>query len=305
MVRRFLVVATALATIGFAGCWSLGVLPMSSVLAAYSRIASDSGVAVERGLAYGPNARHRLDVYRPASGGDAGPIVLFIYGGGWKSGERSMYGFVGSALAARGITTVIADYRLYPETPFPGFVEDGALAYAWVARSLAMPRGRPIVLAGHSAGAHTAALLALDRGYLDRLDASLPRPVALIGLSGPYAFDPTTWPSTQDVFAPAANAPDTARPVTFASNEAPPTLLMHGLDDETVRLFNMRELAAALTKAGVPVEALELKGLGHFGVVQAMARGFRWRAPVLERMVAFIEKYARETTVRAHSAGAR
>jgi acetyl esterase/lipase len=273
---------------------------LPAVQSLYSRIVADRGVAVETGVAYGPLRRHVLDIYRPANGGgDDGPIAVFIYGGGWRSGERATYGFAGAALAARGITTVIPDYRLYPEVMFPAFVEDAARAYAWVAAGLARNGGkrRPIVLVGHSAGAHTAALLALDvRRLADAGVVAEDRPAGLIGLAGPYAFDPTTYPTTKEIFAPALGSQD-ARPAAFAGAGAPPALLMHGLEDETVKISNMRTLAAALQSAGVPVRTLELGGIGHTGLVLAISRPFRWRAPVLAEIEAFVRSVTRHGRV--------
>ena len=85
----------------------------------YSMITADRGVSVERGISYGPNARHKLDIYRPTKDDNTGPIVIFFYGGRWSEGERAIYGFLGAALAAQSITTIIPDYRLHPEVMFP------------------------------------------------------------------------------------------------------------------------------------------------------------------------------------------
>ena len=206
-------------------------------------------------VAYGPGPRHRLDIYYPKEeAGRPSPVAMFLYGGSWRMGERAIFAFVGAALAKRGITAVIPDYRLFPETAFPGFVEDAALAYAWTYRHFASRGGaRPIALIGHSAGAHIAALLAFDAHYLAAQGADIPPPAAFVGLAGPYAFDPTRWRTTKDIFATAPNA-DAARPVAFASADAPPSLLMHGLDDDVVKLYNMRDLANALREKGASVE---------------------------------------------------
>lgn len=131
-------------------------------------------------------------------------------------------------------------------------------------------------------------MLALDRQFLDAAGPSLPKPAGLIGLSGPYAFDPTTWDSTAEVFAAYAGRADEARPVAFASAAAPAALLMHGVHDDTVRLFNTRELAAALSAKGVPVRKLEFDSIEHIGILTAIAWPFRWRAPVLEEIVRFV-----------------
>ena len=77
-------------------------------------ITSKSGFDQTLDIAYGPDPRHKLDLYTPArSAGDA-PAVIFFYGGTWMSGSKDDYLYIAAALTARGIVTVIPDYRLYP-----------------------------------------------------------------------------------------------------------------------------------------------------------------------------------------------
>ena len=110
----------------------LYMLPLQYFLSApsmgsfYSMLTADRGVAVERGVSYGPNIRHKLDIYRPINEAK-GPIAIFFYGGRWREGDRGIYGFVDAAMASRGITTIIPDYRLYPEVMFPAFQQDSAM----------------------------------------------------------------------------------------------------------------------------------------------------------------------------------
>lgn len=249
-----------------------------------SGLVSERGVAVERGLAYGPHARHRLDIYHGRAARPDAPLVLFFYGGGWTSGERGVYAFVGSALAAKGVTTVIADYRLYPEVRFPEFCHDAALAYGWVLEQ-ALAAGRRVVIMGHSAGAHIAALLVFDPVY--RSQRALPKPAGLIGLSGPFAFDPTSWPSTAAVFASAPTA-DVARPVVQALNgKGPPTLLIHGGADEVVHPVAVDMLADALRSVGTPVTTRIYPRIGHSGLIMTFAQPLRWRAPLLGDVLTF------------------
>jgi acetyl esterase/lipase len=252
----------------------------------FNLVASEPGIAVREGLSYGPDARRRLDVYEAASRPADAPVVLYLYGGGWREGAREKYRFLGTALAARGVTAIVPDYRLYPAVRFPAFVNDAACAYNWVCAHFG---GRPVVLMGHSAGAHIAALLALDPCYRARFAPRAPAPAGLIGLAGPYAFDPTTWGATRDIFAPAASHPEKARPVAQARRpDAPPSLLLYGLADATVARFNGLDLFHALAREGASARLIEYAGIGHVGIVTAIGRGLRWRAPVLRDALRFI-----------------
>lgn len=262
-----------------------------------SDLLAERNVSCEKSIVYGPHPRQCLDVYRPQAGRgpERRPVVLFIYGGGWTSGERGCYSFVGSALAARGITTVVADYRMFPEVRFPDFNWDAAGAYAWTARNLAVEGGRPIIVMGHSAGAHIAALIAYDRSYLRGQGPDLTAPAGLIAMSGPYAFDPTTWPTTKEIFATSAGSPDAARPIAHIGGHCPATLLIYGLRDDVVQPENGRELAATLTDHGVAARLIEYRNLGHIGPITSLLRLSRWRAPVLEECVAFVDQIAAST----------
>src|SRR3954471_10166956 len=119
-------------------------------------------------LSYGKEPRQSLDVYTPCGDPKHAPVVIFFYGGYWQWGSKSDYRFVGQALASKGFIAVLPDYRLYPRVTFPAFVEDGAQAVRWTRDHIARYGGDPnrLYLMGHSAGAHTAALLAVDPHYL-------------------------------------------------------------------------------------------------------------------------------------------
>jgi acetyl esterase/lipase len=81
---------------------------------------------------YGDGARQKLDVYAPPAASGL-PVIVFIYGGSWSSGDKSDYAFAGAALASQGFVTVIPDYGLVPEVRFPGFIEDCSRAVRWAA----------------------------------------------------------------------------------------------------------------------------------------------------------------------------
>jgi acetyl esterase/lipase len=242
-----------------------------------------------RGVSYGVMARQKLDVYSPKQGARA--IVLFIHGGGWVSGTRRHYPLLGHTLTRHGIACVVPNYHLYPSARFPSFVEDGARAFKWVHDHAVQIAGRrvPIFIMGHSAGAHIAALLALDQDYLRAHGLSSEAIAGVIGLAGPYTLDPLKWPGVKDIFAPSVGVPHSARPVKLARAGAPPMLLLHGASDRVVKSDASVNFASALTKAGSRAEARIYPGIGHLGVLTSFLWGLRWRASVLHDATAFIQ----------------
>ena len=249
------------------------------------------GVSVTRDVRYGDGARHQLDIYRadkPALSDTAPPIVVFFYGGSWKTGQRGDYLFVGERLAHLGAIAVIPDYRIYPAVRFPAFVEDGAQAVAWVQRNASRIGGDParIAVAGHSAGGHIAAMLALDPAYLAAAGGDRASLAGLIGLAGPYDFLPITDPDIIPIFA--GSVPATTQPITYADAEAPPSMLLAGADDTTVNPANTRNLAAKLRSARVTVDERVYPDLGHIGLIIAFAPLFGGLAPVAGDVGGFV-----------------
>ena len=138
-----------------------------SPVAVLNALAPREGVRTTTGLTYAAGERHGIDVYAP-EGAEGAPVVVFLYGGSWESGDRGMYRFLGASLASAGVVCMVPDYRVWPEVGFPGFVQDAAQALAWARRNATAHGGAAdrVVLMGHSAGAHIATLLALDGDYL-------------------------------------------------------------------------------------------------------------------------------------------
>jgi acetyl esterase/lipase len=238
--------------------------------------------------AYGPESRQRLDVYLPQDARDR-PVVVFFYGGSWTSGRRGLYRFVGAALAERGIVTVVPDYRLYPQVKFPLFLDDGAMAVAWVQKHAQEFGGDPqrIVLMGHSAGGHEAAFLAYDRQLLQKAGAHPEWIVGLVGLSGPYALAPDT-KILHTIFASPYTEAEW-QPVRFVTPQSPPTLLVHGTADDVVAIEHTEKLRDVLQANHVRVETHFYPDKGHADTVAAMSVLARGRAPVLDQSVSFIE----------------
>jgi len=255
-------------------------------------IAPDDGFVLDRAIGYGPLERQKLDVYYPeVRNNPQAPVLVFFYGGSWRRGDREKYHFVGQALSSRGYVTVIPDYRLYPEVQFPVFIEDGAASVAWVKANIA-ESANGIVLIGHSAGAHLAALLALDNRYLSQEGISERTISGMIGLAGPYAFEPENFRRFRAIFA-TAHPPEISRPITYARGDAPPLLLLHGTDDGVVLPLHSQLLQERVDDQNGRVTRLEFEDVDHFDIVLALSEPFTHLAP---EVLPSLERFIREQT---------
>jgi triacylglycerol lipase len=118
--------------------------------------------AVERDLAYGPDARHRLDVFHPKrrAHDDPRPVLAFVHGGGFVRGDKGapeapFYNNVGAWAVQNGLIGVTLTYRLAPGAGWPSGAQDVALALEWLAGNVSRFGGNParLILLGQSAGA--------------------------------------------------------------------------------------------------------------------------------------------------------
>ena len=281
MTRRAGLVAGALALLS--GCSGAGVL---------NAVAGNSHQG-QQGTAYGPDPRQQLDVYQPEAGSRPAvpPIVVFFYGGSWSKGERADYRFVGEALASAGAIVVLPDYRLSPGVRYPEFVRDSAAAVKWAFDHAGDLGGSPdnVVVMGHSAGGYNAAMVALDRRWLDGAGLAPQRKLAgWIGLAGPYDFLPIDNRETQVAFRWPDTLPDT-QPILHVTPSAPRTLLLAAITDSLVNPQRSTVgLGEKLRAAGVPVRVELYARVNHVTLLAAMAQPLRWLAPVRSEVLTFL-----------------
>ncbi|GLR67012.1 esterase [Acidocella aquatica] len=257
------------------------------------------GYVVSHNHAYGSAPRQGLDIYTPSPSPHGGPrpVVFFIYGGSWEDGDKSIYRFVGAALAAHGFVTVIADYRIWPQVGFPVFLQDGAMALRWVVDNIARFGGDPasIQLVGHSAGAYNAAMLALDPPWLEQVGLDPRQTVrGFVGLAGPYDFLPLDTPTLKAIFGPPDQLAQT-QPINFVTAAAPPMWLAAGADDTTVNPGNTLRLTARARAVGARAADKIYPGIDHRLLIGAFAAPLRPLAPVLRDTVAFLRIHAGNT----------
>lgn len=244
----------------------------------------------EAGLAYGPEARQQLDLYVPkVSSNEPRAVIVFIHGGSWATGSKGQYRFVGSSLAEKGFIAVLPNYRLSPAAKFPVFVEDAAQAVAWTLQNIEYYGGDPrrVFVMGHSAGAHIALLLTLDRRYLAAAGASADDLRGTIGLSGPYDFKINT-DRLRSVFGSAPD-PRQTQPIRFVRGDSPPLLLIHGTADKICWSEHSIRLTERIRAAGGSAELRLYPGLGHGSTIGSFSSLGRNQGPSLEDVTAFVQ----------------
>jgi len=247
-----------------------------------------SGYRLASGIEFDAEHHLALDLYTPVDVSQS-PVVVFFYGGRWEDGTREEYRFVGQALSQQGFIAVVPEYRHYPQVKFPAFVQDAARAVAWTQKQVGRYGGDPdkVFVMGHSSGAHLAAMLALNPQYLAEAGGDRKKLRGMIGLAGPYDFLPLTAPDLRDMFGPPERY-ELSQPISFVDGENPPLLLLQGEDDDNVDVHNTRNLAAAVQRAGGPVESYIYPEMSHRWIIATLASPLRGRSDVLERVSDFV-----------------
>jgi acetyl esterase/lipase len=211
--------------------------------------------------------RHLLDVYTPKGKKDF-PVVLFVHGGSWRSGNKNLYAALGQSLAADGIGCVICNYRLSPAVQHPAHVEDVAKAFAWTAENIAKYGGKKeqLFLCGHSAGGHLVSLLVTDPQYL-KAEKHLPTEVkGVASFSGVYEIV-TGLTVLEAAFGKDEKVCKLASPLTHVTGKSPPFLIAYA-DTDFPRLDETAlNMHAALKKAESPVELVKCKDRNHYTII--------------------------------------
>ena len=286
-------IVVALVLLAALGLWIAVQRNGPAVLDMVDRIAGgSSGVELVHIASTGPSPQQQVRVFRPDEAGDGPlPVLVFIHGGSWASGDPADYGFVARNVAREGYVAVLGGYRLGEGGRYPGMLEDTAADIGWVYRNIARYGGDPerLMISGHSAGGYNAVQAVLDPQWL--AVAGVPRDAirGVIGLSGPYDFYPFDTESTRAAFGSAGAGPD-SQPVNTVTPGAPPMLLIHGTDDTTVKLRNSKALAKALREAGNSVETLYLPGQNHADPLLRLARPWRRDARVFDAIMQFMDR---------------
>ena len=236
-------------------------------------------------VSYGPLARQAMDIYKADSPKTGAPAIVFIHGGSWTEGSKDIYKFLAEGFTKDGYDVLVPNYRLYPETKYPGMIEDSAEAVAFAARQYP---DRPLVVMGHSAGAYNMLMVMLDQKYAKAAGLDLCSRVAgAISLSGPTGIIPLDSEPYITIFPDRFTAGDA--PLNNVKSPSPPILFGHGLDDTTVYPQNSQALADKMNARGGKAIVKTYEGMNHTEAVQFLSRRFDGKATLKQDIVNFID----------------
>ena len=218
----------------------------------------------------GPGAdptRNLLDLYLPKQT-TAFPTVVFVHGGGYQRGDRTLGHNLGVVLANHGVAVASISYRLYPQVKHPGQIQDVAKAFAWVKSHIGDYGGDPsrVHVSGHSAGGHLAALLGTDGSYLAAEHLKPADIASVLAMSGGYRINPIR----KDVFGDDA-AIAAASPFAHISGNHPPFVLLYGSLEKADRHELSREFRDALLGAHGQAVCVMIPDRDHQGLLDRVA----------------------------------
>lgn len=267
--------ATA-AALAFAACAPVTLL---------NGITPSSSFSKAEDISYGPLERQSLDIYKADKPKAGAPAIVFIHGGSWTEGSKDIYKFLAEGFTKDGYDVLVPNYRLYPETKYPGMIEDSAKAVAFAAQQYA---DRPLVVMGHSAGAYNTLMVMLDPQYAKGAGLELCSRVAgAISLSGPTGIIPLDSEPYITIFPDRFTASDA--PLNNVTSPSPPILFGHGMDDTTVYPQNSQALADKIKARGGKAVVKTYEGMNHIEAVQFLSRRFDGKAELKADIVSFID----------------
>lgn len=237
--------------------------------------------------------KHKLDIYTPKGAKDF-PVLLFVHGGAWKTGNKAMYASLGATFAKQGIGTVIANYRLTSATNnvrHPDHVHDVAAAFAWVHANIGRYDGRNdrLFISGHSAGGHLVSLLATDEAYLKQHKLSFKDIHGVMSLSGVYQIIPNIR-IFDDQFGKDKDICVTASPMNHVGNRHPPFLICYA-DKDFPTIDRMSEdFCKKLSDGKCDAKLLKVNDRNHFTIIVQLA--LNSEDPCTKSMLDFIAKHS-------------
>jgi dienelactone hydrolase len=221
-------------------------------------------------VVYGQDARQQVDLYTPDDAVGDAPLVVFVHGGGWQIGNRSLVQAKPQLFKEAGYVFASAGYRLLPDAPVEQQAADlGAALKALRAQAETGGFDRDtIVLMGHSAGAHLAALVASDPQYAGDAFGAI-RGVVLLDGAGYDVMTAAATPTMElptlykDVFGTDPARQKALSPITHVGGKDAPHWLALYVAERPGSKMQSEALMGALAKAGKDAKAVAITGTDH------------------------------------------
>ncbi len=239
--------------------------------------------------------KHLLDIYIPSVTNTSTlyPVLVFIHGGTWMSGSKELYSILGTHFAAKGVVTVIINYRLGNLVTVDKMAEDCAAAVDWTYANIEKYGGDPnrIYLSGHSAGGHLAALVTLDADYRLHRPTSAIKGCILIdafGLNiGQFIrdFGTTYVHYIEQIFTRHEKTWDKLSPVNFLHNASCPFLIFMGSHSYPFLLQDNQLFIEKLKQRGTAYSSEMIPGKSHSQMIRQMEDAAN---PLYQKMLGFI-----------------
>ncbi len=230
-------------------------------------MSDEPGYAVTADVPFGDLPGQVLDIYTPATVDDDTPVLVFLFGGGFRYGDKSRPRLIGQSFADAGTIVVAPNYRT--KTAFPAFIEDAkAVAYVWKELRTNQGDPRPIIVSGWSAGAFIGGIVSYDGRYLKAEGVPSDAVSGFIGLAGPYWGGLCSGARCPSIFPPDTRADWSV--AGFVDAGDPPMLLIRGTLDKYVDIGNLETLAAAGKAADLDVTTLIAEKRSHKSVMHDM-----------------------------------
>ena len=257
-------------------------------------------VAVSKDITYleaGAAAKittQKLDVYAPLKPAEPGDVFIFLHGGSWNKGKKSLYRFLGKRLARKDIVAVIPDYPLSPAANYNDMTLAVAKSVKWIKTNIKNYGGNPgrIFVAGHSAGGHLAALVAIRNQYFDSVGIANPvKGAILIDAAGLdiYGFLQEQKFKDGNTFLRTFTADSViwkeATPLYHLHRNMPPMLIYTG-GKTYYNIKNSNEKFVSALKTYVPVPDYHvMKGKRHIPMIFQL---YRSKNPMYAEMITFM-----------------
>lgn len=271
------------------------------IITVFLIVLSSCAVQKTKNIVYNTQHDLKLDVYSPKKVDKPKQVLVFIHGGNWVRGNKSIYKFFGKRFAEKGIVTVIINYRLSSNATYDSLATNSAMAVKWVKQNITTYKGdtNKIFISGHSAGGHLAALIATDDSYFEK--QNIKNPVRGTILIDAFGLDMYTYLSNNksdyrkryySLFSEEPSIWKKGSPIFYLKKDMPPFLMFVGTKTVPVIIQGSNSFLKALQPYYPETKLIEVKGKHHVGMIfQFLNR----RKTAYKEIIDFMDKESKTT----------